>query len=152
VKIAADTFDVEFDLLAVAELSPGDHAAVAVSFLCPDLVYARVHAGDAFTVLEGAREIGNLVVRADVWKDPARLVQVGREYGATVTKVGWTAAEVTLENGWTAALRSRDVGLPPWAEIGAALHVGEGLRVRVEAVDPVARSVTLSRPPSGSAG
>jgi hypothetical protein len=152
VKIADDTFDVEFDLLGTTELSPGEHAAVAVSFLAPDLVYARVHAGDALAVLEGGREIGNLVVRADVWKDPSRLVQVGRDYGATVTKVGWTAAEVTLENGWTATLRSRDLGLPPWGEIGTALQVGEGLRVRVEAVDPIARSVTLSLPPPGSAG
>lgn len=107
--------------------------------------------GDAYAVLEEAHEIGNLVVQADVWKDPARVIQVGREYGATVTKVGWTAAEVALDNGWTAALRSRDVGLAPWVEIGTA-HLGQDLRVRVEAVNTIARSVTLSLPTPRSAG
>ena len=84
-KIGDDTFDVQLDLLDGTELSPGDHTTVAVSFFSPDLVYERIHAGDVLAVLEGTREIGSLAVRADVWKDPARLVEVGREYGATVS-------------------------------------------------------------------
>jgi hypothetical protein len=152
VDIDADRFDVQVDLLSGDELRPGEEAQVAVSFLSPDLVHSRIRAGGTYPVFEGAHEIGNLVVRADVWKDPERLVQVGREYAAVVTKVGWTAAQVTLENGWRAALHSRDVGLSPWAEIGGSLHEGERLRVRVEAVDVVARSVTLSAQSPRSAG
>ena len=120
VHIDAGRFDVQVDLLSGDELCPGEDAQVAVSFLSPELVHSRIRAGATYPVFEGEHEIGSLVVRADVWKDPERVVQVGSEYDAVVTKVGWTAAEVTLENGWRATLHSRDVGLPPWAEIGGS--------------------------------
>jgi hypothetical protein len=152
VDVDADRFDAQVDLLSGDELRPGEDAQVGVSFLSPDLVHSRIRTGATYPVFEGAHEIGNLVVQADVWKDAERVVQVGREYSAVVTKVGWTVAEVTLENGWRAGLRSRDVGLPPWAEIGGSLHEGERLRVRVEAVDVVARSVALRLQPPRSAG
>jgi ribosomal protein S1 len=71
-------------------------------------------------------------------------VQVGQDHAAAVTRVGWTAVEVRLENGWTAALHSRDVGLAPWAEIGGSLHEGDRVCVRVEALDATMRSIHLS--------
>ncbi len=117
-----------------------------MSFLFPELVYALIRAGEKYPVCEGPKEIGPLSVRTDVWKDEGRRVQVGMEYAATVKTIGWTSADVELENGWTAALHSRDVGLAPWAEIGDALQLGQRLRVRVEAVDPIARIVKLSLP------
>ena len=144
VRLADDLFDVQLDLLGAEELRPGECASVAVAFLSPEQVHARVRVGDAYSVFEGAREIGKLEIHSDVWADPSRVVRVGREYLATVTGVGWTAAEVRLENGWTAALHTRDVGLAAWAEIGASLREGDCLRVRVEAVDAKARSVRLS--------
>ncbi len=143
VRVDGDLFGVQIELLGQDELRPGESAAVGVSFLFPHLAHSRIRVGDVYSILEGTREIGHVVVQSDVWKDPNRLVQVGREYAATVVDVGWTAAQVTLENGWRAALHSRDVGLVPWAEIGEALHEGEQLRVRVEAVDAIARTVTL---------
>jgi hypothetical protein len=152
IRVDGDLFDVQIDLLSQDEVRPGESATIGISFLSPELVHSRVRVGDAYSVFEGAREIGQFVVQTDVWKDPARLIQVGREYTATVVEVGWTAAQVALENGWTAALNSRDVGLAPWAEIGQALHEGAQLRVRVEAVDAIKRTVTLSPQPSRSAG
>jgi hypothetical protein len=144
VRLGGELFDAQVDLLGPAELSPGERALVGVTFLSPDLVHAQVRIGDVYPVLEGTREIGKLTVRSDVWTDPIRAVEVGRDYAATVTAVGWTIAEVTLENAWTAPVRSADVGLAPWAEIGTSLHEGDRLRVRVEAVDVKMRSVRLS--------
>jgi ribosomal protein S1 len=112
--------------------------------LSPELVYTRIQVGEKYSVHEGSQEIGVFWVYADVWKDENRRVLVGEEYAATVMSIGWTAAGVQLENGWTAGVNSRDVGLVPWAEIGEALHVGQQLRVRVEAVDPIARKIALS--------
>jgi hypothetical protein len=144
VNLAGDLHDVQFDLLEQEELQPGARAAVGITFLLPKKAQDRIRLGDSYPVFEGAREIGLVLVARDVWTDPSRVVRVGAEYGATVTHVGWTAATVLLENGWTAALHSRDIGLPAWAEIATALHEGDRLRVRVEEVDANTRSVKLS--------
>jgi len=152
VRLDGDLFDVVVELLDQDELQPGETAAVAVSFLSPDLVHSLVRVGDTYGVFEGSREIGSLLVEADVWRDPARLVRVGEEYAAKVTEIGWTTAGVVLDNGWTATLNSRDVGLAPWAEIGEALREGQHLRVRVESIDPITRAVTLSLQPPRLSG
>ncbi len=149
VRLGDDLFDAHLELIGPDELRPGESASVGIAFLFPE-AHARVRVGDVYPVFEGAREIGKLAVRSDVWADPARVAEVGRDYPATVTHVGWTVAAVRLEGGWTAALHSRDVGLAPWAEIGTALREGDRLRVRVEAIDKKARTVRLSlreRPP-----
>jgi hypothetical protein len=152
VRLGDQFFDAQLDLLANDELHPGETAPIAVSFFRPVQVAARIRAGDALPVFEGAREIGTVEVTLDVWKEPDRVVEPGKEYSATVTRVGWTAAEVRLENGWTAALHSRDVGLAPWAEIGASLHEGDHLRVRVDSLDATTRTVALSVPQERSSG
>src|SRR5260370_1155734 len=87
VRADGELFDVQVDLLDQDELCPGQRASVGVSFLSPHLVHSRIRVDGDYPVLEGSREIGKLVVRLDVWKDPARLVQVGKEYVATVTRV-----------------------------------------------------------------
>ena len=144
VRIGSELLDVTFTLLAQDQLRPGESAAIGVSFLSPHLVESQVRVGDAYRVFEGPREIGTLEIQRDVWSDAARLVQMGEEYDATVMEVGWTSAKVLLENGWTAALHSRDIGLAPWAEIGDVLRTGHQVRVRVEAIDVIRRIVTLS--------
>jgi hypothetical protein len=144
VRVENEFYDVHVDLIGQDELRPGGSALVGVSFLSPDLVYSRIQAGEKYSVYEGSRQIGTFLLLADVWKDENRRVLIGKDYAATVTSIGWTMADVQLENGWTAGVNSRDVGLVPWAEIREALQVGQQLRVRVEAVDPIARSVTLT--------
>jgi hypothetical protein len=66
------------------ELRPGDTTLVAVSFISPAFIAGRIDARDSLPVFEGPREIGTLEVLVDVWKDPNRLVEPGREYQATV--------------------------------------------------------------------
>jgi polyribonucleotide nucleotidyltransferase len=144
VRLASDLFDVQLVLLRRDELSPGDSAQVGVSFLSPEKAHAHVCLGTAYVVFEGARAIGEVALQRDIWRDPDRVVQVGKEYVCSVTRIEWTAAELKLENGWTATLHSRDVGLIAWAEIGTSLHEGDRLRVRLETVDPTARVVKLS--------
>ena len=96
VRLVDELFDVQLDLLGPDELHPGSSALVGVTFLAPEQVHERVCSGDTYAVFEGTREIGTLTIRSDVWTDCARVVQVGREYLATVTSVGWTAAAVMV--------------------------------------------------------
>jgi ribosomal protein S1 len=88
--------------------------------------------------------IGELLITVDPWVLIGDTIAEGESREAVVSGIGWTVGCVVIEGGITAHLRSQDVGLAAWEEIGQVLTEGMTLTVRVEAVDRVTRQIRVS--------
>jgi hypothetical protein len=142
VEVAGLNFDGVLAIDAL-EVLPGGAAHVRLTFDHPELACPLVNEDTDYRILEGPRTVGALRILSDAWQKIDDIVPLGAVLTATVDRIDWTRAALRLPGGATSSIRSAQVGLRPWAEIGDRVQVGTELRVRVTNIDKVCRVIEV---------
>jgi hypothetical protein len=143
-KIVDRYFDCQLDLVDQEMLMPGESGEAQVTFLSIDLVAPLIQVGGYYEICEGSRPMGKIFIISDPWVDLRESICEGEVRRAEITWVNWTAAGIILEGGIPTWLKSEDVGLRGWEEIGQVLHHGDIVKVHIEKVDEICREIKVS--------
>ncbi len=142
-KIDDEYFDCQLDMADRECLNPGECGEVQVSFARIDVVASLIQVDGRCEVCN-LHPIGELLITADPWVLIADTIVEGEIRKAVISRIGWTVGCVVIEGGITAHLRSQNIGLTEWAEIGHVLTEGMTVTVRVETVDQLTRQIGVS--------
>jgi ribosomal protein S1 len=94
--------------------------------------------------LKGSKPVGEISISHDPWAKVEEWIAEGEIRQAVVQRIGWTAAGILMESDVETVLTSKDMGLQEWKEIGQVLKSGELVRVRIEEIDKIARTIKVS--------
>jgi hypothetical protein len=137
-------FHCLIELVDLSELLPGKSAKVQISFRSIKLVAPLIKIGCDYQICEGSKPIGEVSISHDPWVKVEDWIAEGETRKAVVKRIGWTAAEILMEGNVVTVLTSQDMGLQEWKEIGHVLKSGEILRVRIEKIDKIDRTIKVS--------
>lgn len=98
----------------------------------------------SYQLCDGANPIGEIFLTQDPWSELEDRISEGEIRTAVVDSIGWTAAELVIEDDITTFLMSQDIRLEAWEEINQVLRLGELVKVRIETIDKVARKIIVS--------
>jgi small subunit ribosomal protein S1 len=137
------------------ELAPGVEGLLHPSNLAPGMKAEDPQLADGATLEGWVREVDrgrrriSLALRETPTTDPWKGVEKRYEEGAIVTgtveRVAPFGAFIVLEPGLTGLLPSSEMGLPRGASIGKAYQLGKEIQLKVSAVDPRRKRISLTR-------
>jgi hypothetical protein len=144
-------FDCDVYLVNQESLARGEFGEVGINFLRVDLVTRLIQVGDRYRVHLPDYENddlphpgGEIWIDSDPWSEIEKWGSVGEIKQVVIGYIGWTTAEIVLEDGVKSLLRSQDVGLQKWEEIGTVLRHDEVVNVRIEELDKVERKIKFA--------
>jgi len=137
------------------EVAPGVEGLLHPSNLAPGMKPEDPQLADGATLegwvreVEPARRRISLALRETPAGDPWRGVEKRYEEGAviegTIERVAPCGAFILLEPGLTGLIPSSEMGLPRGASIGKAYPLGKQIKLKVSAVDPRRKRISLTR-------
>jgi hypothetical protein len=150
-KINDRYFDCYVNLVDQESISRGEFDEVYITFLRADLVTPLIQIGDRYQVHLPDYENddlshlgGEILIHGDLWAEIERWGSRGEVKQVIVGNISWTIAEIVFEDGIRGWLRSQDVGLQEWEEIGTVLRFDEVVNVRIEELDKVERKIKFA--------
>lgn len=138
------SYDCKVDLVDRSELTPNNSTKIQLSFLAIQLVAPLINIGNVYQMNEGSRPIGEVAILHDPWAKVEDWISEGEIRKAVVERIGWTTAEILMEGDIATVLTSKDMGLQEWKEISQILKNGEIIRVRIEKIDKIDRTIKVS--------
>ena len=136
--------DCLIELVDLSELLPGKSAKVQISFLSIKLVAPFIKIGCNYQICEGSKPVGEVSILHNPWVKVEDWIAEGEIRKAVIKRIWWTTAEILMEGDIATVLTSKDMGLQEWKEISQVLKSGELVRVHIEKIDKIDRTIKVS--------